>query len=151
MDPHSITQSKGRTYRSPKTTTGALIMQEGKVLTQLRTQDPFKGKWGIPGGHIELGETPEQAVAREVKEEVGLSFQPTFYRYFVETFPDIDWYAVILVFTGTFEGNVTPNHEVAEARWLTPQEALKLPLAFVNKEIFESLLEHKGEQKGEMT
>jgi 8-oxo-dGTP diphosphatase len=38
----------------------------------LRGHDPGLGLWSIPGGRIEPGETPEQAVVREVKEETGL-------------------------------------------------------------------------------
>lgn len=48
--------------------------QEGRVLLQHRTEDAPKnpGCWGFFGGHIEEGETPEQAAKREVKEELGI-------------------------------------------------------------------------------
>jgi 8-oxo-dGTP diphosphatase len=51
---------------------GAVIVHEGKILLEKRKNAPGKGKWSIPGGLVELGESTEQAVIREVKEETGL-------------------------------------------------------------------------------
>jgi len=42
---------------------------EGRILLQRRTDD---GTWGLPGGLMEIGEAPEEAVIRETKEEMGL-------------------------------------------------------------------------------
>jgi 8-oxo-dGTP diphosphatase len=51
---------------------GAIILDGGKILLEKRKSTPGEGKWAVPGGLIELGETVEQAVIREVKEETGL-------------------------------------------------------------------------------
>ncbi len=52
---------------------GAVIRDEaGRLLMILRGHDPGRGLWSIPGGRIEAGETAEQAVVREVREETGL-------------------------------------------------------------------------------
>jgi 8-oxo-dGTP diphosphatase len=52
---------------------GAVVRDEaGRLLMILRGHNPGKGLWSIPGGRIEPGETPEQAVIREVREETGL-------------------------------------------------------------------------------
>lgn len=48
---------------------GFVFDQEGKVLLQRRGDS---NRWGFPGGAIELGETPEEAAIRELKEETGL-------------------------------------------------------------------------------
>jgi len=51
---------------------GAIILAEGKILLEKRKNEPGKGKWSIPGGLVDLGESPEQAVIREVLEETCL-------------------------------------------------------------------------------
>jgi ADP-ribose pyrophosphatase YjhB (NUDIX family) len=49
-----------------------VVIQGGKVLLVRRGKPPLEGRWSIPGGTVELGETLEQALVREVEEETGL-------------------------------------------------------------------------------
>ncbi|MGQ9538647.1 MAG: NUDIX hydrolase [Candidatus Bathycorpusculaceae bacterium] len=51
---------------------GAIIVCDGKILLEKRKGEPGRGKWSVPGGLVELGESVENAVIREVKEETGL-------------------------------------------------------------------------------
>jgi mutator protein MutT len=51
---------------------GAVVLSGGKVLLVRRRHPPLAGEWSLPGGAVELGETLEQALAREVLEETGL-------------------------------------------------------------------------------
>jgi mutator protein MutT len=51
---------------------GAVIISQGKILLEKRLNMPGKGKWSIPGGLVELGESIEQAVVRETREETCL-------------------------------------------------------------------------------
>ena len=54
---------------------GAVIIKEKKIALIKRGNEPSKGKWTIPGGLVELSESPEQAVIRETKEEAGLDVE----------------------------------------------------------------------------
>ena len=51
---------------------GAVVIEGGRVLLVRRGQAPLKGEWSLPGGALELGETLQQGVEREVLEETGL-------------------------------------------------------------------------------
>ena len=51
---------------------GAVIVDEGKILLIRRKYEPLKGHWSLPGGMVEIGETLEAALTREMQEETGL-------------------------------------------------------------------------------
>ena len=55
---------------------GAVLIHEGRVLLIRRGKEPLRGRWVVPGGTVELGETLEQALVREVEEETGLVVRP---------------------------------------------------------------------------
>jgi mutator protein MutT len=54
---------------------GAVLVCDGEILLEKRKNEPGKGEWSVPGGLVELGETVEQSVIREVKEETGLDVE----------------------------------------------------------------------------
>jgi ADP-ribose pyrophosphatase YjhB (NUDIX family) len=63
-----------RTYPSrPIVGAGAVIFVGGQVVLIRRRYEPLAGQWSLPGGTVEIGETLEAAVAREVREETGLA------------------------------------------------------------------------------
>lgn len=66
-------------YPRPAVTVDALVFQvekkEVRILLIRRKKDPFKGQWAFPGGFMEIDETPEHAVTRELEEETGLKLK----------------------------------------------------------------------------
>jgi 8-oxo-dGTP diphosphatase len=58
--------------KKPVVGVGAIVLDDEQILLEKRKNSPGKGKWTVPGGLVDLGETAEQAVIREVKEETGL-------------------------------------------------------------------------------
>ncbi len=63
-------------YARPALTVDCVVFgldnDELKILLIERAQDPFKGSWAIPGGFVDMEETPEEAAVRELQEETGL-------------------------------------------------------------------------------
>jgi mutator protein MutT len=59
----------------PRIGVGAIILHEDKVLLVRRGQSPSFGKWSLPGGLVELGETTTEAIAREIVEECGIKIR----------------------------------------------------------------------------
>ena len=55
---------------------GAIVVSRGRVLLARRGNQPLKGRWSIPGGVVELGESLKDAAIREVREETGLEVEP---------------------------------------------------------------------------
>jgi ADP-ribose pyrophosphatase YjhB (NUDIX family) len=69
--------SDNRRYpQRPVLGVGALIFNRDKILLVERGKEPLKGFWSLPGGVLEIGETLEEGIIREVREETGLEVKP---------------------------------------------------------------------------
>lgn len=67
------------TYEFPKhpvPAVGAIVFRESEVLLVRRRDPPYQGRWSVPGGVLEVGETVEQAVVRETREETAVEVRP---------------------------------------------------------------------------
>jgi 8-oxo-dGTP diphosphatase len=120
-----MTQPAGRA-RIP--CVGAVIRDDaGRLLMIVRGHDPGRGLWSIPGGRIEPGETPEQAVVREVREETGLDVSCGPLLGVAElpgrngAIVDIRDYRAFLV-PGSAEV-ATAGDDAADVRWVSDAEA----------------------------
>ena len=128
--------------------TAAIIEKNGKVLLLRRNTEPFKGYWTLPGGHIEFGETAEQAIIREVKEEASLRFKPKFFGYRDEIYPEISWHGEVLLFHGESAGTEKADgREISDAKWVPLEEAAKIKLAFGHEKSIDDYLNSKNKFK----
>jgi 8-oxo-dGTP diphosphatase len=66
---------------SGRTATAIIPFPPDKILLIKRATVPFKGYWALPGGRVNMGETVEHTVVREVKEETGLTVEVTSVEY----------------------------------------------------------------------
>jgi 8-oxo-dGTP diphosphatase len=66
---------KRRYPEQPVVGVGAIILREGKILLEQRGNEPARWQWTIPGGVVEVGESLEEAVRRETREETGLEVE----------------------------------------------------------------------------
>ncbi|MBV9955667.1 MAG: NUDIX hydrolase [Pseudolabrys sp.] len=106
----------------------AAILRDGKVLIVRRARAPGAGIYTLPGGAVEAGETLEQAVIREIKEETMLDIAPLGFAGHREIIMrnaegKAERHFVVLCFAARWiAGEPTPNDEISEARWRDPSE-----------------------------
>jgi 8-oxo-dGTP diphosphatase len=109
-----------------KLATLAYVRQAGKTLMVHRNKkvnDMHQGRWNGLGGKFEPGETPEECVIREIREESGLVAHHPVLKGFL-TFPgfsnDEDWYAFVFVIN-EFEGELIESPE-GDLHWIDDNE-----------------------------
>ena len=124
----------------------AAIIRDGKVLIVRRAKKPGAGIYTLPGGAVEAGETLEQAVAREIKEETSLDIAPVTLAGHREILMRdatgrAERHFVVLCFASRWiGGEPVPNDELSEARWRDPAELATLKTTEGLAEIVESAL-----------
>ncbi len=99
-------------------------MRGKELLLVKRGREPAKGLWGIPGGVVEVGETVEEALVREVREETGCECRPikqltTFDS--IRRDPDgrVHWHYVLFEYLCEYiSGEPKASDDADEARWV---------------------------------
>jgi ADP-ribose pyrophosphatase YjhB (NUDIX family) len=123
-DPKRQTRDNRRFPKRPILGVGALIFRHGKMLLIERGREPFKGYWSLPGGVLEVGETLERGVAREVKEETGLEVTPValveiFERLILDQSGRPEYHYVLIDFLCRARpGKLAPASDVLRAEWV---------------------------------
>lgn len=135
----------------PMVTVDAVVfaVSAGKteVLLIERRNEPFKGQWAVPGGFVEMEEELEDAVARELAEETGLTrVRLEQLRSFGKCGRDPRGRQISIAFTGTItdgQDRVRAGDDAAEARWFDIQN-LPENLAFDHEEMIRAGIERLG-------
>ncbi|MGQ9624411.1 MAG: NUDIX hydrolase [Candidatus Bathycorpusculaceae bacterium] len=118
----------------PVTGVGAVIVLDGKILLEKRKSEPGRGKWSIPGGLVELGESVKKAVVREVREETGLEVEnpeliDVVDDIIVDDNGEIKYHFIILdYFVKLGGGELNAADDAEELRWVPLAEAEKYDL-----------------------
>ncbi len=129
-------ENDGRWYpQFPMVAVAAVVFKEGRILMIKRNHEPNKGKWSIPGGMLELGETLYDAARREVLEECSIEIE-------IERLLDageniirdekdrIQYHAVLIDLLARYTGGETrAQSDAEECRWVTPKELAELDMS----------------------
>jgi NAD+ diphosphatase len=114
-------------YASSKPTASGLVVDdEGRILLARRARDPDKGLWDLPGGFLNEGEDPRDALRRELMEETSLDVEPLeFFDVVVDRYGDEDdaqWTLNLYWTCRVQSGSPTPADDVDELRWFARDE-----------------------------
>jgi ADP-ribose pyrophosphatase YjhB (NUDIX family) len=109
---------------------GAIIKDPGgRLLLIKRGHAPEAGRWSLPGGRVEPGESDQQAVIREIREETGLEIECDQLVGSVKRISPPDAVLEIRDYAATVTGGVlVAGDDAAEVRWVSPAELARLPL-----------------------
>lgn len=120
---------------------GAIIIQGNQVVLVKRGHAPLQGKWSIPGGVLEIGETLRKAAIREAFEETGLSIEPgELLGVFERVLPDekgrMKYHYVLIDFLcRRVAGELAAGDDADEVRWFRRDELAALELARETEEV----------------
>ncbi|HET6900557.1 MAG TPA: NUDIX hydrolase [Vicinamibacteria bacterium] len=106
---------------------GGVVLIDGRVVLVRRGKESLRGRWVIPGGTVELGETLEEAVVREMREETGLLVRP---REVVLVFdriqregPSVEYHYVIIDYACEYvSGELRAGSDADEVALVAPEE-----------------------------
>ena len=110
------------------------VDDEGRVLLSRRAGAPFEGRWDFPGGFLNEGEHPLDALRRELKEEAGVEIEPLeFLGVWIDRYSEDDSGPATLNFYWTariVQGEPEPDDDVAELCWFSAEQIPREELAF---------------------
>lgn len=113
---------------SPMLAVGGVVIRGQRVLLVRRGKAPSKGQWAIPGGRVELGETLQEAVEREILEETGVRVQAGEICHVFDVVRRDEaghvrfHYVIVDLMAEYVSGEPHAADDASEAGWLAPEE-----------------------------
>jgi thiamine-phosphate pyrophosphorylase len=129
-------------YENPLPATAAVVINEKhEVLLVKRTVEPKAGQWCLPGGFVEMGESPEDGCLRELKEETGLDGEiQQWAGNILSTSPVYQWVIVMGYSIKNVRGQLRAGDDCSEAIFFNPETMP--PIAFQShRQILKNVLE----------
>jgi ADP-ribose pyrophosphatase YjhB (NUDIX family) len=120
---------------APLVGVGAVIIEKDRVVLVKRGHAPLMGRWSIPGGVLEVGETVREAAAREAKEETGLVVEVgellgIYDRVLRDEQDRVRYHYVLIDFLcRRIDGELRADGDADEVRWFGHDEWIQLSLA----------------------
>ncbi|HWF43033.1 MAG TPA: NUDIX domain-containing protein [Candidatus Kapabacteria bacterium] len=97
---------------------------ERRILFVREAKEVHRGQWNFPGGHVELGEHPEQAAIREVREETCLEVSlGSIIGIYSGISPNLQTMRFVFE-AASYSGVARPRDEILEVKWMSPVEIL---------------------------
>ena len=109
----------------------------GRVLVLRRAADSTDGgRWCLPGGKVDYGDTVEQAAVRELQEETGLRAVNLLFLFYQDSLPPAPgrMHCISFYFRCAAEGDLVLNEESTDAAWIGPEDLAPHSLSFRNDE-----------------
>lgn len=130
--------------KGPKVVVAGIIQDSGKILLGKEVLEDGNEWWIIPGGGVEFGETLEQAVRREMKEELGLDVEPKGLITFKEHMNlKYDYHTIIMYFLLEASGTIKLEEKVKDAGFFTIEETKAMKLVDSARWFVENHLEKR--------
>ncbi|MGQ0740858.1 MAG: NUDIX hydrolase [Alphaproteobacteria bacterium] len=118
---------------------GAVIWNAcGEVLLIRRARAPHAGKWSIPGGKVEPGESLHEALKREVREETGIEIEIGALAGVAELSEDLSHYVLIDFTARHASGNLHAGSDAIDVCWVSPRELMQFDLWKETRRIIEN-------------
>ena len=116
----------------------AVIRSEDKIFATARGYGEFKGQWEFPGGKIEPGETPQEALIREIQEELDVKIEVGDLIDTIEYDYSSFHLSMDCFWCNVTEGEITLK-EAEDARWLSKDELYSVDWLPADMELIEKL------------
>jgi len=131
---------------APIVAVGVIVRRGGQVLLVQRGKPPSEGRWSLPGGMVNLGESLREAAAREISEECGLEitvgevvevFEPIIH----DEAGRVRYHYVVVDFLAEYVGGeLTVASDITDARWVTVGELESLDVTPAAAELVRKVL-----------
>jgi len=135
---------------APRVAVGGIVFNQHKVLLVLRGKPPAQGLWAIPGGAVQLGETIQTAVERELAEETGVIVKAGEIVFIFDTIEkdenaQVKYHYVIIDMIAELQDSsqsIKPGDDAIDVAWFTLPEILQpnFPVSHTTKSLLQQLM-----------